>query len=78
MVNSILNIDDRVVLLLMEGESQISYGDIGTVVGIDNFNGVKQYRVNWDNGSKLSLLSDCDKWMKEEDFIERMKKKKNK
>ena len=76
MLNSELNIGDRVVLIDMKGESQMSYGDIGVVTGIDNFNGIKQYRVNWDNGSKLSLLSDSDKWMKEDEFIEMKKKKK--
>lgn len=78
MLNPELNIGDRIVLINMNGETQVSYGDIGTVKGIQKFTDILQYQVNWDNGSKLSLLADADKWMKENDFIEMMDKKKRK
>ena len=56
---------DRVVCIDMIGESSVMYGDWGTVTSVDNVFGVKQYGVNWDNGSHLSLLSDIDIWATE-------------
>jgi hypothetical protein len=35
-----------------------------------------QYNVKWDKGRVLQVLEDADKWMKEDDFDELMRKKK--
>lgn len=53
---------DRVVCLNMRGETSVIYGDWGTVTSVNNVIGVIQYGVDWDNGSKLGLLSDTDIW----------------
>lgn len=53
---------DRVVCLNMRGETSVIYGDWGTVTSVVNVFGSTQYGVDWDNGSKLSLLSDTDIW----------------
>jgi len=68
LLNPELNIDDRVVIMDMSGESGIKPGMGGTVRRITKVFGVTQYEVNWDNGSNLQLLSDVDKWMKEDDW----------
>jgi hypothetical protein len=75
MINPELQIGDRVVLLTMEGESDMSYGEKGEVIGITKVFGYKQYKVRWENNRTLDLLEDADKWIYEEDF-DKMKKKK--
>lgn len=76
MINPELKIGDRVVLLTMEGEPDMSYGEKGVVERITIVFGHKQYKVKWDNDRTLDLLEDADRWMKEDDFMEVKKKKK--
>jgi hypothetical protein len=73
MINPELKKGDRVVLLHMSGESSVPDGTHGTVYSVDKVFGDVQYGVEWDNGSKLALLSDTDMWDKEERF--KVKKK---
>ena len=73
MINPELKKGDRVVLLDMPGESSVPDGTHGTVYSVDKVFGDVQYGVEWDNGSKLALLSDTDMWDKEERF--KVKKK---
>jgi hypothetical protein len=73
MINPELKKGDRVVLLDMSGESSVPDGTHGTVYSVDKVFGDVQYGVEWDNGSKLALLSDTDMWDKEERF--KVKKK---
>lgn len=65
---------DRVMLLYMEDKhTDLSPGTWGTVTDSVVVMGVKQYGVNWDDGTKdnpgkvisrLALLSDVDMWTK--------------
>lgn len=66
-LNPQLKKGDRVVLIQMSDELNLVYGDMGTVKSKASFGDVI-YGVDWDNGSKLHLLGDADKWMREEDF----------
>ena len=68
MKNPELEIGDRVTLIHMSDESQMKPGTSGKVTGKSVVFGNTQYSVDWDNGSKLALLSDTDAWMKEEDW----------
>ena len=61
-MNPELKVKDRVVCIIMDGETSVQYKDWGTVTSVNVVFGVKQYGVNWDNGSKLSLLTDTDIW----------------
>lgn len=70
--NTKLEEGDRVMLYHMEGETSVIPGTFGTVVNIsfDPFEKDEEekiYRVKWDNGSTLSLLSATDVWKKVED-----------
>jgi hypothetical protein len=73
MINPELKKGDRIILLHMSGESSVPDGTHGTVYSVDKVFGDVQYGVEWDNGSKLALLSDTDMWDKEERF--KVKKK---
>ena len=75
MINPELKVGDKVVLLTMEGEPDMSYGEKGEVLQVTIVFGHKQYRVKWENNRSLDLLEDVDKWVFEDDF-NRMKKKK--
>jgi hypothetical protein len=75
MINPKLEKGDRVVLLNMEGESDMDFGLKGKVLSVSTHFGSSQYSVKWDNGRKLDLLEDGDKWMKEYDYDEFMRKK---
>jgi hypothetical protein len=68
MVNPELKKGDRIILLHMSYESSVPDGTHGTVTSVDKVFGDIQYGVDWDNGSKLALLSDTDAWDKEERF----------
>ena len=68
MINPELKKGDRIILLHMSGESSVPDGTHGTVYSVDKVFGDIQYGVEWDNGSKLALLSDTDMWDKEERF----------
>lgn len=76
MINPELQIHDIVILIEMEGESYMTFGEKGEVLGITKVFGNKQYKVKWENGRTLDLLEDADRWMKEEDFLKLQKKKK--
>jgi hypothetical protein len=71
-VNPKLEVEDKIVLIYMDdNHSPVPVGTKGTVksVGIDPFETDGYiYEVKWDNGSKLSLVSTTDIWMKEEDI----------
>jgi hypothetical protein len=82
LINPRLNNEDRIVLIAMQGETDVSYGDKGTVDRVNKGSSFIQYFINWDNGSTLALLEDLgdrtntvDKWMKQEDFDRIVKKK---
>lgn len=74
-MNPELEVDDRVVLLSMSGEDLIA-GIKGTVTKKSFVIDQIQYNVNWDNGSKLALLADEDKYMLLKDLEDRKAKKK--
>jgi hypothetical protein len=70
-INPILEVGDRVILLkTMEEESNgPAPGTTGTVYSIFNFDeNTTNYGVNWDDGTKLNLLSDVDTYMLENEF----------
>ena len=77
LLNPELNIGDRVVIMDMSDESGITPGMGGTVNRMVKVFGTIQYEVKWDNGSSLQILSDVDKWMKEEDW-QRLKNRRKK
>lgn len=61
--NPELKVGDEVILLHMQDESK-TIGTKGVVTHISNFYNEIIYGVDWEDGSKLSLLSSCDAWMK--------------
>lgn len=77
LLNPELNVGDRVVIMDMSGESGIKPGLGGEVRRITKVFGITQYEVKWDDGSSLQLLSDVDKWIKEEDW-QRLKNRRKK
>ena len=77
LLNPELNVGDRVVIMDMSGESGIKPGLGGDVRRITKVFGTTQYEIKWDDGSSLQILSDVDKWMKEEDW-ERLKNRRKK
>ena len=84
-INPRLEEGDRIVLIMMPGETSVSYGDRGTVTKVNHARSFIQYFVNWDNASTLALIEDIgdksnvgDRWMREEDFDNLMKSKKRK
>jgi hypothetical protein len=76
-LNPELEKGDRVVCIFMENETSVKYLDTGTVVSKTIVFNTPQYGVNWDNGSRLALLGDADKWMLEDTFNEYVNKRKN-
>jgi hypothetical protein len=67
MINPEVKEGDRIICYHMEGELGVPPGTKGTVraVGRDPFeftNDERIIRVNWDNGSQLSLLTTTDFW----------------
>ena len=74
MLNPKLKQGDRVVILQMNDEYGIPLGTAGTVLRVQEIFGEEQYYVDWDNGSKLSIIPSVDAWTKEEDFLKRRKK----
>lgn len=84
-INPRLKEEDRIVLIMMPGETTVSYGDRGTISKVNHAHSFIQYFVNWDNGSTLALIEDIgdksntgDRWMSEEDFENFMEIKKRK
>lgn len=74
MLNPKLKQGDRVVILQMNDDHGIPSGTAGTVSRVLEIFGEDQYYVDWDNGSKLAIISSVDAWTKEEDFSKRRKK----
>lgn len=66
MINPEVKPGDRIMCYHMEGELSVPPGTLGTVIKTtrDPFedSDEKIITVNWDNGSKLSLLSSQDTW----------------
>ncbi len=63
--NTELEKGDRVICIRMDDDySPVSTGMQGTVTHKSVVFGDLQYNVNWDNGSKLALISGVDKWAK--------------
>jgi hypothetical protein len=68
-LNEKLNVGDEVICYHMEHESSVSPGTVGVVTKVqkDPFeadNDALIISVNWQNGSKLSLISTTDVWKK--------------
>ena len=75
-LNPELSKGDRVICISMDDEyAAVPTGIPGTVTQVSVVFGEKQYNVSWDNGSKLALIDGADKWMKEEDMLNRRRKK---
>jgi hypothetical protein len=74
MINPKLKIGDRVVLLDMENEDNMTPGTWGTVTRISHVFGTTDYGVKWDDGGSLNLLSDVDKWDTNQNRIENGKR----
>lgn len=65
--NPPLEIGDRVICADMEGEMSVPPGSKGTVVNVQKdpiIPDAWMYKVKWDNGQNLPLLSDSDTWKK--------------
>ena len=73
-MNPELEVGDRVVLLSMSGEDLIA-GIKGTVTRKSFVIDQIQYSMEWDNGSKLALLANEDKYMLLKDLEDRKAKK---
>lgn len=73
-INPELNKGDKIILLSMDDEYGVSPFTKGVVTSISNTPFGIQYTVSWENGSKLDLIPDADKWVLESDFSERRKK----
>lgn len=74
MINPKLKKGDRVVLLHMDGEMSIPPGTLGTVKSHSVVFGDDQYSVEWDNGSRLSIISSVDLWDLEDNIKKKPKK----
>lgn len=75
MINPELQIGDKVICLHMDGESSIMPGTKGVVYRITKVFGDTQYGVEWENGSRLDLISSVDAWDSEENYEKRKLKK---
>lgn len=75
-MNPNLSKGDRVICISMDDAySSVPTGMAGVVTHESEVFGTKQYNVNWDNGSRLALIDGADKWIKEEDMLNRRRKK---
>lgn len=74
-MNPELEVGDRVVLLRM-AEEDLMAGTKGTVTRKSFVIDQIQYSMEWDNGSKLALLANEDKYMLLKDLEDRKTKKK--
>jgi hypothetical protein len=74
MINPKLNKGDRVVLLHMDGEMSVPPGTLGTVKSHTVVFGDDQYSIEWDNGSRLSIISSVDLWDLEDNVKKKPKK----
>lgn len=69
MLNPPLEVGDRIICYHMDGETSVSPGTKGVVTKVqkDPFDSTGEeliISVDWDNGSKLSLISSTDAWKK--------------
>ena len=75
-MNPELQKGDRVVVLKMSDPySAVPPGTAGTVLSSSNVFGDDLYYVDWDNGSRLNLISGEDIWLYEDDFNNRRKRR---
>ena len=74
MRNPELKVGDRVVLLDMSDLQGVEAGTWGTVTSVTTIFGDVQYGVNWDNGSRLALISELDRWDTNQNRIENGKR----
>jgi hypothetical protein len=68
-LNPKLSIGDRIMCVHMDGETSVTPGTKGTVTRVvkDPFeNDAEIISVDWDNGSRLGLLTVTDSWFKDE------------
>lgn len=76
MINPELKVGDRIILLHMEDEyGPVPMGTEGTVKKIVKVFGETHYEIDWDNGSRLSLIPDVDKWDIVDNIKNRLKNK---
>lgn len=75
MINPELQIGDKVICLHMDDESSVMPGTKGVVTRITKVFGDTQYGVEWENGSRLDLISSVDAWDSEENYEKRKLKK---
>jgi hypothetical protein len=73
-MNSDINVGDKVMCLYMAGETSVPAGTKGTVTRIikdpfDKDPDSKIIEVNWDNGSRLSLVTSTDGFKKVKEKI---------
>ncbi len=69
--NPELKVGDKIILIHMDDIKPVRVGTKGTVthVGRDPFEKNELiYSVDWENGSKLSIVSSTDLWMLEDDL----------
>jgi hypothetical protein len=74
MKNPELKVDDRVIILDMSDAQAVEPGTWGTVTSVTTMFGDVQYGVNWDNGSRLALIPELDKWDTNQNRIENGKR----
>jgi hypothetical protein len=78
-LNPKLEVGDRIVLISMDDPYKIPSGTVGTVMNIQNVpfsdRSDYNYRIDWDNGSKLALEPDLDVWVLKSDYDNRKDKK---
>lgn len=61
-INPHIKSGDNIILLSMKNESMMP-GTKGVVTKVIDFPGSRIISVDWENGSKLNLLSDVDAWI---------------
>jgi hypothetical protein len=76
MINPELKKGDRIILYYMDDKKAVDLGTKGTVLKKLTLFGETQYEVEWDNGSKLSLIDGIDKWDLLSNHEERRNKRK--
>lgn len=73
MISPDLKKGDRIILLHMEDDNPVFMGTKGTVTKKTQVFGDTQYEVDWDNGSRLSIIQGVDKW----DLLDNFEKRRN-
>lgn len=68
-LNPELKEGDRVYLLHMYGETEVTSGDRGVVTGFNDFRNETQYTMKWDNGHTYDLIPSTDRYVLEKDFL---------